>query len=142
MFQGSSALLLDAKGRMTIPTRHRDALSSKCEGLLTLTRHPDGCLLLFPRPVWELHRDRLAAMPIAARAWARIFLDNAIHVDLVSTDRIIISPDLRGAVSLIREVMLLGMGSHFEIWDTGTLAAKERETLAAGMPDAIANFNF
>ena len=45
-------------------------------------------------------------------------------------------------VSLNREVMLLGMGSHFEIWDTGTLAAKERETLAAGMPDAIANFNF
>ena len=49
MFQGSSALLLDAKGRMTIPTRHRDALSKQCEGLLTLTRHPDGCLLLFPR---------------------------------------------------------------------------------------------
>jgi MraZ protein len=142
MFQGSSALLLDAKGRMTIPTRHHDALSSKCEGLLTLTRHPDGCLLLFPRPVWELHRDRLAAMPIAARAWARIFLGNALDVDMDATGRILISPELRGAVSLNREVMLLGMGSHFEIWDTGTLAAKERETLAAGMPDAIANFNF
>ena len=142
MFQGSSALLLDAKGRMTIPTRHHDALSSKCEGLLTLTRHPDGCLLLFPRPVWELHRDRLAAMPIAARAWARIFLGNALDVDMDATGRILISPELRGAVSLNREVMLLGMGSHFEIWDTGTLAAKERETLAAGMPDATANFNF
>jgi len=142
MFQGSSALLLDAKGRMTIPTRHRDALSKQCEGLLTLTRHPDGCLLLFPRPVWEVHRDRLAAMPIAARAWARIFLGNALDVDMDATGRILISPALRTAVSLNREVMLLGMGSHFEIWDTGTLAAKERETLAAGMPEAIANFNF
>ena len=46
MFQGSSALLLDAKGRMTVPTRHRDALAVQCEGRLTLTRSPDGCLLL------------------------------------------------------------------------------------------------
>ena len=142
MFQGSSALLLDAKGRMTIPTRHRDTLSAQCEGLLTLTRHPDGCLLVFPRPVWETHRERLAAMPIAARAWARIFLGNAVDVDMDATGRILISPELRAAVSLNREVMLLGMGSHFEIWDTGTLAAKERETLAAGMPEAIASFNF
>ncbi|KAA0217140.1 MAG: transcriptional regulator MraZ [Lautropia sp.] len=142
MFQGSSALLLDAKGRMTVPARHRDALSKQCEGLLTLTRHPDGCLLMFPRPVWEVHRERLAAMPIAARAWARIFLGNAVDVDMDATGRILISPELRSAVSLNREVMLLGMGSHFEIWDTGTLAAKERETLAAGMPEAIANFNF
>ncbi len=127
---------------MTIPARHRDALSAQCEGLLTLTRHPDGCLLLFPRPVWESHRARLAAMPIAARAWARIFLGNAVDVDMDATGRILVSPELRTAVSLNREVMLLGMGSHFEIWDTGTLAAKEREALAAGMPDAIANFNF
>jgi MraZ protein len=142
MFQGCSALLLDAKGRMTIPTRHRDALSKQCEGLLTLTRHPDGCLLLFPRPVWEVHRDRLPAVPIAAPARGRIFLGNALDVDMDATGRILISPELRTAVSLNREVMLLGMGSHFEIWDTGTLAAKERETLAAGMPEAIANFNF
>ena len=67
MFQGSSALALDAKGRMTVPTRHRDALSVQCEGRLTLTRSPDGCLLLFPRPVWEVHRERIAALMHPAR---------------------------------------------------------------------------
>ena len=51
MFQGAANLSLDAKGRMTIPTRHRDALHMQCEGRLTLTKSPDGCLLLFPRPV-------------------------------------------------------------------------------------------
>jgi MraZ protein len=142
MFQGSSALLLDAKGRMTIPTRHRDALTAECEGLLTLTRHPDGCLLLFPRPVWQTHRERLASMPIGARAWTRIFLGNALDVDMDSTGRILISPELRSAASLTREVMLLGMGSHFEIWDSEILAGKEREAIAAGMPEAIASFNF
>ncbi len=38
MFQGRSALALDSKGRMSVPTRHRDALVLQCEGRLTLTR--------------------------------------------------------------------------------------------------------
>ena len=53
MFQGPSAISLDAKGRMSIPSQHRDALALQGEGRVTLTRHPDGCLLLFPRPAWE-----------------------------------------------------------------------------------------
>ncbi|MFP3701844.1 cell division/cell wall cluster transcriptional repressor MraZ, partial [Burkholderia sp. SIMBA_013] len=57
MFQGSSALTLDAKGRISIPTRHRDALMAQAEGRLTLTRHPDGCLLVYPRPEWEKKRE-------------------------------------------------------------------------------------
>jgi len=49
---------------------------------------------------------------------------------------------LRSAASLTKEVMLLGMGNHFEVWDAATLADKEKVALAAGMPDSVANFNF
>ena len=142
MFQGSSALKLDAKGRMTVPSRHRDALNEQCQGNLTLTRHPDGCLLLFPRPVWEAHRERLAALPISARAWTRIFLGNACDVEMDGTGRILISPELRKVAGLDKEVMLLGMGNHLEVWDAVTLEAKEQAAIEAGMPEAIANFNF
>jgi MraZ protein len=142
MFQGSSALLLDAKGRMTVPSRHRDALVIACEGRLTLTRSPDGCLLLFPRPVWETHRERIAALPINARGWTRIYLGSACDVDMDGTGRILVAPELRQAARLSKEVMLLGMGRHFELWDAETLAAKEQETIAAGLPDALANFSF
>ena len=76
MYQGASALSMDAKGRMSIPARHRDALSLQSEGRVTLTRHPHGCLLLFPRPVWEQHREQIANWPMSARAWQRIFLGN------------------------------------------------------------------
>ena len=61
VFQGSSALTLDAKGRINVPTRHRDALLLQAQGCLTLTRHPDGCLLVYPRPVWEIKREQIAA---------------------------------------------------------------------------------
>jgi MraZ protein len=142
VFQGASALNLDAKGRMSIPAKHRDVLALQCEGRVTLTKHPHGCLLFFPRPVWESHRDQIAAWPMSARAWQRIFLGNACDVELDSAGRILISPELRATVGLSRDVMLLGMGSHFELWDAAKLAESESAAIAAGMPDALSNFSF
>jgi MraZ protein len=142
VFQGASALNLDAKGRMAVPSKHRDALTVQCEGRLTLTKHPHGCLLLFPRPTWESHREQIAAWPMSARAWQRIFLGNASDVELDSAGRILVAPELRSAVGLTREVMLLGMGSHFEIWDAAKLAESESQAVAAGMPEVLSDFSF
>ena len=142
MFQGASSINLDAKGRMSIPAKHRDALAVQCEGRLTLTKHPHGCLLLFPRPVWESHREQIAAWPMSARAWQRIFLGNACDVELDSVGRILISPELRSAVGLQKDVMMLGMGTHFEIWDAASLADNEQQAVAGGMPDVLSDFSF
>jgi len=142
VFQGASALNLDAKGRMSIPARHRDALSVQCDGRVTLTKHPHGCLLLFPRPVWESHREQIAAWPMSARAWQRIFLGNACDVEMDTAGRILIAPELRSAAEMTRDVMLLGMGSHFEVWDAAKLAESESQAIAEGMPDVLNNFSF
>jgi len=142
VFQGASQLSLDAKGRMTVPGRHRDALQVQCEGRLTLTKHPHGCLLLFPRPVWDQHRAQIAAWPMSARAWQRIFLGNASDVDMDGAGRLLIAPELRSAAGLTKNVMLLGMGSHFEVWDAETLAKAEAETVSGGMPEVLSNFSF
>ncbi|HEY1228321.1 MAG TPA: cell division/cell wall cluster transcriptional repressor MraZ, partial [Ramlibacter sp.] len=64
MFQGASSLSLDAKGRLSVPTRHRDVLTATAAGQLTVTRHPHGCLMIFPRPAWEQFRERIAARPL------------------------------------------------------------------------------
>ena len=63
MFRGVTALTLDAKGRLAIPTRHRDVLAPAGTGNLVLTADPSRCLLLYPRAAWEL----LAQGPSAAR---------------------------------------------------------------------------
>lgn len=127
---------------MSIPARHRDALLEQSEGRVTLTRHPHGCLLLFPRPTWESHREQIAAWPMSARAWQRIFLGNASDVELDSAGRILVAPELRAAIGLQREVMLLGMGSHFEVWDAARLAESEAQAIASGMPDVLNHFSF
>lgn len=142
VFQGASALTLDAKGRMSVPSRYREALLGQAQGRVTITKHPDGCLLLFPWPEWEAFRNKIAALPMDAHWWRRIFLGNASDVDMDSAGRVLVSPELRVAVNLEREVILLGMGSHFELWDAQTYAAKEQAAMAQGMPDALKNFTF
>jgi MraZ protein len=142
VFQGSSALTLDAKGRVSIPTRHRDALMVQAEGRLTLTRHPDGCLLVYPRPIWETKREQIAAFPMQARGLQRLLLGNAQDVELDGTGRILIAPELRSAASLERDVMLLGMGAHFELWDAAALARKEQELLDQASPEVLNQFSF
>ena len=142
MFQGASSLSLDAKGRLSVPTRHRDVLSATAAGQLTITKHPHGCLMVFPRPEWEKFRERIAALPMSAQWWKRIFLGNAMDVDMDGTGRVLVSPELRQAAGLTRDVMLLGMGQHFELWDKTTYEAKEAEAMQAGMPEAFEDFAF
>ena len=142
MFQGASALSLDAKGRMSIPARHREALQQQAEGRVTLTKHPDGCLLLFPRPEWENFRGRIAALPMDAHWWKRIFLGNAMDVDMDATGRVLISPELREAAGISKDTMLLGMGNHFELWDKATYDEQEAKAMQGEMPDVFKDFSF
>ena len=142
MFQGASSLSLDAKGRLSVPTRHRDVLVATAGGQLTITRHPDGCLRVFPRPEWEKFRERITQLPMSAQWLKRIFLGSAMDVELDGTGRVLVSPELRQAAGLVREAMLLGMGRHFELWDKLTYEAKEAAAMQAGLPESFADFTF
>jgi len=142
VFQGASQLTLDAKGRLSMPSRHRDSLAANCDGRLTVTRHPDGCLLVYPRPIWEVRREQIAQLPYSARALQRLLLGNATDIDLDSAGRLLVPTELRAGAQLERDLMLLGMGAHFELWDTVRLAEHERASLAGGLPESAAQFTF
>ena len=142
VFQGSSALSLDAKGRINVPARHRDALREQAAGRLTLTRHPDGCLLVYPRPEWERKREQIAAFPMQARALQRLLLGNAQDVEIDGSGRILVAPELRSAAGMAKDVMLLGMGAHFELWDAAALARREADDLSQGLGDVLNQFSF
>ena len=142
VFQGPSSLALDAKGRLSVPARHREVLQVLCQGRLTITKHPDGCLMVFPRPTWEVFRDKVAALPMSAVGWKRVFLGNAMDVEIDSASRVLISPELRKSAGLKSDVMLIGMGSHFELWDAEAHAAQEALTMSGPMPDSLKDFTF
>ena len=65
MFQGETAITIDDKGRLAIPTGYRDLVARECGNRLVITYNPfeAGCLYLYPQPVWERVRDQVNALP-------------------------------------------------------------------------------
>ena len=63
-------------------------------------------------------------------------------MELDGTGRVLISPELRAAAGLNKDVVLLGMGSHFELWDRERYAVHEAEVMQQGLPDALRDFSF
>jgi MraZ protein len=138
VFQGASELSLDAKGRLAVPTRHRDPLSSS-GGTVVLTAHPDGCLLLYPKVAWEPIGARIQALSSfseQARWWQRLLVGFAEELEPDGSGRILVSPALRKFAGLKKQVMLVGQGSHFELWDVEAWDQKlaQAMTMASSAP--------
>ena len=98
--------------------------------------------MIFPRNEWEKFRDRIASLPMQAQWWKRIFLGNAMDLELDATGRVLVSPELRTAAGISKDAVLLGMGSYFELWDAATYAAQEAEQMKGEMPDVFRDFSF
>ena len=148
MFLGAHSVAVDAKGRMAIPARYRDALtkldtSGASEGgRIVITRSPDGALMLFPRDTWEPFAERVAALPMAAQWHRRLYLGHATEVDMDAAGRVLISAELRRSAGIAGEVKLLGMGNHFELWDKATYDEQEARAMQGDMPDVFKDFSF
>jgi MraZ protein len=140
VFQGTSAIALDGKGRITVPVRQRELLMQACQGLLTLTKHPGGYLMMLPRPRWETMRETLLAMPMSADDWRRVFMGSAVDVEIDGAARVLVPPELRTAAGLVKDVMLIGNGRKLELWDAARLETHERQLMSQAMPQQIQEF--
>ena len=135
MFQGAAALNLDAKGRMAIPARHRDALLAPAEGRLVMTAHPHRCLLLYPAPAWEPIRAKILAAPSLETQSAmlrRLLVGFAADSEMDAAGRLLVPPELRRYAALEKEVWLVGQGSHFEIWSDAGWREQQEAIFALG----------
>lgn len=131
MFRGASTINLDAKGRMAIPTRHRDQLLERCDGHTVVTIDTDDrCLLLYPLPEWNLIEDQLNAMSNmdpATRRVQRLLVGHAADVQMDANGRLLLPQNLREFASLGKQAALVGQGKKFEIWDAETWSARRDE---------------
>ncbi|MBU3735750.1 MAG: division/cell wall cluster transcriptional repressor MraZ [Methylobacterium sp.] len=119
MFRGATSLNLDAKGRLAVPSKHREALFAEAAGRLVLTAHPHRCLLLYPLPAWEPIQSRimsLSSFDPQSSKMQRLLVGYAEDVELDSAGRLLVSSVLREFAGLDKQVMLVGQGSHFEVW--------------------------
>jgi len=147
VFRGPNILNLDAKGRLVLPTRYRDALLEKCQGQLVATIDTEErCLQLYPMPEWLEIERKINALPSfnkAARRVQRLLVGHATEVEMDAAGRIGIPPVLRSYADLDKKIMLLGQGHRFEIWSEDLWNQKRDAWLADdsedddGMPDQM-----
>jgi len=144
MFQGAAALNLDAKGRLAIPARHRDALTVD-NGQVVLTAHPHGCLLVYPMPDWVPIRDKVLAAPgldPTSAMLKRLLVGFAQEESLDAAGRVLVAPSLRQFAWLDKQVWLVGQGSHFELWSDEGWQKQQQAMLAlmnTGLPPGFEN---
>jgi MraZ protein len=120
MFRGANLLNIDAKGRMAMPTKHREVLFVQSSGDIVITAHPHGCLLIYPQMAWEPIQSKIMAFSSfdkKSSALQRLLVGYAEDIALDTAGRLLLSQVLREFASIDKQAMLVGQGSHFELWD-------------------------
>ena len=132
-FKGGPVLTLDGKGRITVPARWRDVLMSAVQGQMMVSKSHVRCLSLFPRPVWDQFETRLNALPASADGLRRLYIGSATEAAIDGASRLLLPPELRAWAGLEREVVFMGLGNRFELWDKARYDAHEAAVLEQDM---------
>ena len=118
MFLGEYQHTIDTKGRVVLPARFRDRLDEGC----VVTKGQERCLYVFPLDRWEDEVSRISQLPrtdARARRFQRSFFAGASQDTLDKQGRVSVPQNLRDYAGLDKDVAVLGVSDHIEIWDQG-----------------------
>ena len=144
-FRGIAQLVLDAKGRIAIPAKHREALANG-ESRIVVTADPSRCVLVYPRAAWEPIQARLMGLSSfgdRTRSLQRLLVGYADDVEIDAAGRILVPPALRQYASLDKHVVLVGQGRKFELWNESAWQAQTAKAIsfpADGLPPELDGF--
>ncbi len=134
VFQGETAITVDDKGRLAVPTAYRDLVARECGNRLVLTYNPfeSGCLWLYAEKEWQRVRDDVMARPNTLKVVRSLQLKlvgAATPLELDGNGRIGIPASHRNAVGIEKKAVLLGMGDKFELWSEQAHRAQIQQTI-------------
>lgn len=115
MFSGEYEHSLDAKGRVIVPSKFREALGS----VFYITKGLDRNLLVFSTDAWNVFYEKLSKLPMAdknARGFSRLFLSGATECEADKQGRILLPSTLRNYAGITKDVTIIGNGDKIEIW--------------------------
>jgi MraZ protein len=137
-FHGTFEHTLDAKNRLTVPSKLRAAFS---EGAF-LVRGADRCVSLYPASTYSALTDAALSgfnpLSAQARELKRYFHSNAQAVELDSAGRVMLGPRQLEHAAIAKDVVVIGAGDCLELWDPSTWADYDSDLTARG-PDLTAS---
>jgi MraZ protein len=138
--RGSNHISLDAKGRMSIPTKLRDVLSGESGGDVVVTISPsDHCLLLYALEDWAVVEEKLTSLPTLnaqVRQLKRMLIGHADDCSMDGSGRILLPQQLREFANIDRKAVLVGQGDKYEIWDEAHWLAQRESLLAVELDES------
>ena len=116
MVLGQAQHTIDAKGRLIIPAKYREALGES----FVVAKGLDGCLFIYPIEQWNELESKLHTLPLTqkeARSFARFFFSGASEGEMDKQGRLIIPQTLREYAHLTKDCMIIGVDTRLEVWD-------------------------
>lgn len=142
MFRGISQINLDAKGRIAMPARYRDALLESGANRLITTIDSDGCLLIYPPAEWDRIEQGLMKLPSLqpqVRRLQRLLLGHATECEMDAQGRMLLPAPLREFAGLEKHAVLVGQGNKFELWNESTWNQQRASWIRDGGGEAELN---
>lgn len=130
MYFGPYQTVVDDKGRITVPKKFHDLMVREDHITWFITRGYNGNLSLFNKPQWEqlvARAEVLDPLNPVANDYLLMLYGCAIDVRVDNQGRMPVPPQLRSLAGLNRDVLLVGMRDHLELWDKDAWDAFQRE---------------
>ncbi|WP_319530689.1 division/cell wall cluster transcriptional repressor MraZ [uncultured Cohaesibacter sp.] len=120
LFEGRHHRSLDPKGRLMLPPEFRDILLARSrDGLFVMTTY-DDCVVVYPQPDWEELAEKFNTLRTTSRRvrdFRRLVIGGAEKVSLDKQGRVRFSQSHCDYAGLSKELVLVGQGRTFEVWD-------------------------
>lgn len=130
---------IDAKGRLFIPAALREELGDT----VFVTISIEHALAVYSEAAWKEKEAKYDALPAAQARRLRPLFVNAAKCTLDSQGRILVPAKLRNYAKLKKDVAVLGVSNHAEIWDRSAWdAVAEIEMDPVGLEAAMDELNF
>jgi MraZ protein len=126
MFMGTYQHSIDAKGRLTVPSKFREELGEA----FVITKGLDNCLFVYPMDEWNRLEEKLKSLPFTrsdARAFVRFFFSGAAECTLDKQGRVVMPPPLRDYAGLEGDAVVIGVSSRVEVWSPENWTQYEKE---------------
>ncbi|MBQ9940634.1 MAG: division/cell wall cluster transcriptional repressor MraZ [Clostridia bacterium] len=139
MLLGEYSHTIDAKGRLFVPARYREELGES----FIIAKYANGCIAVYSRSVWEKFVEKLLSYPdIKSLSTKRIIFSSAQEVEPDQQGRILVGAKLRSFAKLEKEVTIIGMSDHAEIWATDVFEEYIRENDDGNLLNLLGEDNF
>ena len=124
MLYGTYEHTVDAKNRMFVPAKFKEALGASFK---VTYNDFNKCILVYSNEEWEKYEKKISELPsLQFEDFIRTIYSNTVDVQLDAQGRIVIPQFLKDRVGIEKNVLVMGLGNRLEIWSQSVYAEKQQ----------------